>query len=324
MPKKHFYIKNIKEIIKKKANELKLKPALKINQFIIKNKRFYSTLCLIQEKKKVFFKILIVDEIAPKEAIKREIKIRKFLSEFKEKINYPLLMCYENKKLPYWFISQYLEGKLLGNFYDLYLNDKKYIPGLVDTLFSLHQIPQNLMGKIAKEKDFYLWKRDFNQYLELVKEYRLGIGKKIVKEIDFKSIYNLFQEKKEFFDKSPLVLAHGDFTLANFVAPNEKLAITDWEQAHLDNFAYDLAHLWIQLWRYPDWQKGLISEFLSRLPKEKKIEFKNIFRIIIITEALGELHWSINICPKKYKIPAAKAALKTINASLKGFNYLSR
>ena len=320
---RHHYIKNIENIIKEKLEELELEILLEPSQFIKENKRFYSAPCIDKNREKVFFKILIVDELAASEAIKREIEVRKFLANFKDKINYPLLIKSDSKNFPYWFVSQYFEGKLLGHFYNLYLNDKKYISFLVDVLFSLQKIPKTSIKKAYQIKDFYLWERNFNQYVKLIKEYQVGINKKISKEIEFREIYNLLKKEGKNLAKSPLVFAHGDFTLANFVVSGEKIIITDWEQAHLDNVLYDLSHLWIQLWRYPDWQKKLISEFLDRVPKKRLKEFQNLFRLMVITEALGELRWSINLCEKKYKNGATKAALKTINAALKGFRNLS-
>ncbi len=321
MIQKHKFIKDIDEITKEKLKKLKLKPLRGLSGFINKNKRFYSTPCL-SGRKKFFFKILINDEIAPIEAIKREIEIIKFLSAEKAGINIHQLVKYDNENFPYWYLARYFDGKLLGHFYELYSRNDKYIPLLVNVLFSLQNIPQKNLKKILKKKEFFLWQRDFNIYLKMIRDYLQGIEKEIAKEINFGKIYNFLNEKKEIFSNSPLILTHGDFTLANFVISRRKLIVTDWEQAHLDNFAYDLSHLWIQLWKHPDWQKRLISEFISRLPKDKIEEFKDLFRVVIISEALGELRLSINLCDKKYKKNATEAALKTINAALLGFNNL--
>lgn len=321
MLQSHKYIENIDNIVKTKLKELELKPLKKLLEFIKKNKRFYSTPCL-REREKLFLKILITNETAPIEAIQREIEIRKFLSTFKKEINTTPLVEYDNKNFPYWYLSQYAEGKLLGYFYEIWLKNRKYIPLLIDILFALQKVPQNELKKIFKRKGAFLWRRDFFAYLKMIKDHESGINKKIVKEIDFKKIYDFFNEKKEIFSESPLILAHGDFTLANFISTREKLFIVDWEHAHLDNFVYDLSHLWIQLWKYPNWRKELIFEFISRLPKDKVEELKDLFRVVIISEALGELRWSINLCDKKYKKSAAKAVLKTMNAALLGFNNL--
>ena len=186
----------------------------------------------------------------------------------------------------------------------------------------LHEIPQDEIENLMGKKESFFWKRDFSAYLQMVKSYQKKIKEGILADIDFTAIYQLFEKEKLSIQNSTPVLSHGDFTLANFVASKEKLIVTDWEQAHLDNFVYDFSHLWIQLWRYPNWQKELISNFLFHLSEEKKEEFKRLFRPIIISEALGELCWSIDLCDKRYRDNAIKAAQKTIRNSLKNFNHL--
>lgn len=321
MLQKYRYIKNIKEIVREKLEQLKLKPALELSEFIKKNKRFYSVTCF-RGNKKIFLKLLLVQDIGPVEGIRKEIAIHKFLKKFRRKLNFPRLIKYDNRNIPYWYLRKYIEGKLLGDFYNLNLTNKKYIPQLINFLFSLQQIPKIEIKKIVKKKEFFLWKRDFAGYLKIVKSYQEEIKQDLSKKINFSKIYQLFEKGKNSFEKSPLVLAHGDFTLANFIVSNKRVVVADWEHAHLDNFAYDLSRLWIQLWRYPLWQKELISEFISRLPERKREEFKKVFRVVVISEALGELRWSINLCEKKYKIGATQSALKTIKKALRGFYYL--
>lgn len=316
------FIENIDAILKAKLKELELKPLKRLSGFMNKNKRFYSTPCL-SGKEKLFFKILIKNELAPIESIKREAEVINFLLIIKEKLNFSHLVKYDNKNFPYWYLSQYVGGELLGHFYELYAENKKYIPLLIDALFAIQSIPREKLEEMSRKPEFFIWDRNFDKYLKMAQDYRLGINKEIAKEIDFEKIYAFFDEKKEAFAKSPLVLAHGDYTLANFITAGGKLVVVDWEQVHLDNFAYDLSHLWIQLYRYPDWRKELVSKFISRLAKNKIEEFKDLFRVVIITEAMGELRWSINLCEKKYRKGVKESSLKTINAALAGFDNLT-
>lgn len=315
-------IDNIETIVEKKMKSLGLTSTLKMADFVKNKKRFYAGPVLIDKKKKVFFKILIVNDYPPTESIKKEIKIRDFLTKYHDKIFFPHLLKYDNKNMPYWFISQYQEGPLLGYFYDLYNEDHKNITLVVDTLFELHKIPYNVLESILKIKEFYLWVNDFQGHIDLIKSYETGIEKNIAEEIDFTEIYQFVKNKEALFQKTSFVLTHGDFTLANMVISEGKLFLTDWEHTHLDNFVHDIAHLWIQLWRYPVWRQKLLLEFIRRLPKNKIEEFKNLFRAVIIIEALGEIRWSLDLCPSEYKVAAKKINLKTIKESLKGFNHL--
>ena len=129
-------------------------------------------------------------------------------------------------------------------------------------------------------------------------------------------------DQEKYLKEAEFVLTHGDFTLANFFINKNKVYITDWEHVRLDNRAADISHLWIQTWKFPAWRKKLLSCFISKLPKNKRDRFKEIFRVIIITEALGELAYSIYICPKKQVNNSKRSAKKTIESSLKGFDSL--
>ena len=112
--------------------------------------------------------------------------------------------------------------------------------------------------------------------------------------------------------------------MANMIIPpdEDEIILTDWEHAHIDNYTYDFARLWIQLWRYPLWRKNMIEFFIESLPLSKIENFKNVFRSVIITEALAEILGSLQVCPKKYKKSGIENALKIIDASILGFNNL--
>lgn len=322
---KYKSIPGIEKIVKEKLKTLKIRPCLKLKGFIQKNKRFYSTPCLSSDGKKVFFKMLIVADIGAADDLKREIKITKFLSnlpELKGKLNIALPIDVNIKKFPYWALVQHIKGPLMGRFYKIYkLGQKeKYISSLNDNLISLQEISQKLAKEISQKSN--LWKRSYRGYLQMVRSYERSVGQERGK-INFRQIYNLFKSRKKIFRGLGLVVAHGDFTLANFLTHKppdggkEKVYLTDWEHCHLDNFAYDIAHLWIQLWRYPAWRKKLILDFISRLPKNKIAKFKELFRLIIITEALGELRWSLELCEKKYQKGVINHSHKTIKNFLK-------
>ena len=89
----------------------------------------------------------------------------------------------------------------------------------------------------------------------------------------------------------------------------------------LDNIAADLAHLWLQTWRYPKWRKNLLSAFLFNLSSKEKKEFEKAFRLTVIIQGLGEIRWNAQICKKKYKKGVITASEKAIKSALKGFNH---
>lgn len=319
-------IPNIQKIAEKKLAALKLTPKIPFVEFVKKRKQYYSTPCLTADGKSVFFKILIIDNKGSAIALQREAEITKFLTdcpELKQKLNISAFVDADTKNFPYWFIHQYIEGPLVGHFYQLFREGKKekYIPRIIDNLIGLQDIPHKKVQELFRQKKYNLWSRTYSEYQKTISSYQKEIGDKKGK-IAFQKIYKFFEDRKTLLRKTKYVLVHGDFTLANFFINKETAYLTDWEHSHLDNFAYDVSHLWIQLWRYPSWRRKLIKDFIAKIPKEKINEFKELFRTTIIAEALGELHWSSEICEKKYKQGAIKNGHKSIKNSLKSFEQL--
>ena len=321
--KEYTFIKNIDELVEKKLKELKLSPKIPFNLKELKkdNRRFYSVPCIQNKKKQVFLKILVVKEEVATYTLKKEIEITKFLSDvhpFKKGLNIPLFIDCGSKDSSSWLLHEYLPGPLVGYFYEVYKkgSEQKVIKKIVNNLISLQSIPvtkhKTRLSKIP------ITERGFKYYLQEI-EFRKGFLKK-EREIPFKAITGFVKDRKKYFKAE--VLAHGDYTLANFFIHKNKIYVTDWEHAHLDNFTSDIAHLWSQAWRYPKWRKRLILYFLAELPKYKNKKFKELFRAMALIEALGELAFGSEICEKKYKTGAKKAAKKTIEATFKSFYHL--
>jgi len=311
IPKYH-YIKGIDRIVREKLKELSLTPKLPLSSFKKKRKRFYSSPCV----SKVFFKMLLVEENWVGRLLKREAIATKALTNIPN-LNIPGFVSADIENMPYWFIHEYLPGPLVGHFYRIYKQGRKkeIIRKIVDNLLALQSVKKGATSRIP-----FLGKRGYEAHFNIIKKRESLIKDK--RGIDFKSIYQLAKKQEKYFKKADFVLTHGDFTLANFFTNKNKVYITDWEHTRLDNRAADISHLWIQTWKFPAWRKELLSCFISKLPKNKQNRFKEIFRLIIITEALGELAYSIYICPKNQVNDSKRSAKKTIESSLKGFNSL--
>ena len=318
IPEYH-YIKGIDKTVKERLKELDLTPKLSLSSFKKKKKRFYSLPCATKDKKKVFFKILLVEEDWVGRLLKRETIVTKLLTNYPN-LNIPGFVSADIENMPYWFIHEYLPGPLVGHFYEIYKQGQKkeIIRKIADNLLAFQTI--NKKKKKITSRIPFLGERGFKTHLHIIKE-REGLVKD-KKGIDFKSIYQFAKKQEKYLKEAEFVLTHGDFTLANFFTNKNKVYVTDWEHVRLDNRAADISHLWIQTWRFPAWRKELLSYFISKLPKNSQNKFKEIFRLIIITEALGELAYSIYICPKKYINDSKKFAKKTIESSLKGFDFL--
>lgn len=334
--------------IEKKLKELELKLKSSLSQAIKEKKHFFNSICYTKTGKKVFLKMLLQKEKRFYRSILREIKIVKFLTEnpaFKNLKITPYL--YGNEKdSPPWFIHKYIEGDIIGEFYEIYppYQDKKYIPLIVNNLKVIHSIPNSVIQKI-KNKVKELEKVNYKAYPKIVRDFQKNVksltfsekkvrGKEPNLKINFNKIYEFLTAEKDSFPLLRKVITHGDFTLANHIFSKEKIYpvrnqrtsnemyLTDWEWVRLDNIAADIAHLWLQTWRYPKWRKELLLTFLSNLSLKEKIEFEKAFRITVIIQALGEIRWNAQICKKKYKKGVIAASEKAIKNALKGFEKL--
>jgi hypothetical protein len=325
---KYNFIKNIEQVVQNKMLELNLKPKKPLNLKELKkdNRRFYSVPCKYGNKQ-VFLKMLVVTEDYPAYEIKKEINITKFLSGInlpaarqKKQLNIPLFVDGDTENFPYWFTHEFLPGPLVGYFYEMHKPgfEIKKIKQIVDNLLDLQSISTKKYKKQIEK--ISLPTANLKRHLEEI-DFRKGFLKK-EKNIPFGEIIKFVKDREKYFVKARLVIAHGDFNLANFFIYKNKVYTTDFERVHLNNFAADIAHLWGQTWRYPKWRKKLIIYFLSKLPQNKKEIFKELFRSVMLIEALGTLAFNSEICEKKYKAGAKKSARDTIQASFKSFNDL--
>jgi thiamine kinase-like enzyme len=312
---------NIEKIINNKMNDLHLVQIESPSFFIEKRKRFYAASVFDSDHKKVFFKLLIVNDEEAIKSIKKEIKMRNLMLNFQNKITFPHLINYNDQDMPYWFISQYLEGQTLGLLYDLTDTRDETISLLVNTLSSLHEISKTTLASILKD-DFFIPEDGFINLLDILKSYENQLNNKIKQKVDFSIITQFIKDREKYFQNHKVILTHGDYTLNNMVLSHGKMVLTDWESANLGNIASDITHLWIQLWRYPSFRQKLLRNYIKTLPDEEIDEFKKLFEARVIFGAMAETIWNIKICPTKYQKSLVEICIKTINVALEGFDEL--
>ena len=308
MPQGFVFLKNIDQLVKEKVKKLGLKPSRALAEYRKENKRFYAVKCKDKEGRELFFKMLISGEAPDQERIKKEIHISQKLKNY----TVPLLQ-YETKKMPYWLIRPYLSGPIIGYHFKIY---KKGLRPKTQ-----EQIIEILLALQKSKIRLRLNKKTYTDYLAVVKSFE-RIFERITTAknkniVDFERAYSFLKTKKPYFAKN-LALAHGDFTLANFFVHQNKLYLTDWEHLRYDNMAADLARLWIQTYAYPNWRKGLLEKMLKKMPQARQALFKELFRIVVLIEAIIELRGAIDHKQLKLK----KSMFNTINNSYKGFNHL--
>lgn len=312
-------IPKAKQRIKNLLRELGLRPKEKVEEFIKNRKHLYSTRCLNKKGEGVFIKVILENKKRFFDSLKREGQILKHITENKtlnKKIKITrYLEGNLGGSLP-WFMHEFVPGKRLGEFYTLEQKSTKYIKPLIANLLAIHNLSPAHKRKIKSTiKLINIIKP--KRYEEILKGHCRG-SPKLRKLVDFKALAQLFKENYKYLKKAPIVLTQGDFTLANHIVNKNQICLTDWEWVRFDNFCVDLTHLWIQSWQYPNWQKQLLKTYLRHLDKKSKRIFEQSFKIIAVVQALNELRWNVEICPKIYKKKASQFCLRTIKKVLRG------
>lgn len=311
----------IKALAKKEGFILK-KP---VGEFIRKKKRFYAA-CVLKDGKKAFLKARIADDNGSVFALEKEMKITEILtksSRMSGKVNFTRYAGGSFAEVPEWYLHDYVEGKLLGDFYEMPAKNEKeiYAVNVVKNLAALQGVSDIFIREAEKLGIVKNIKKrgidDYRNTIEFYRKEKTGNGK-----VNFEKISALVEENKALLD-GELVAAHGDFTLANqIISENDEIYLSDWESVRIDNIAADLTHLWVQTWRYPAWRKKLLEAFLTGLPEDKRENFKSLFRITAIEQSLAEIRWNSVLCDKKYKKGVIDISIKVIKTALEGFEGL--
>ncbi|MDF1498449.1 MAG: glycogen/starch synthase [Patescibacteria group bacterium] len=319
-------IKDINEKIKELAKKRGFKITKPVNYFIKKQKNYYAH-SVMKGGQKIFLKARITANKSYIFGIEKGMEISRIMTKNKKianRVNFTGFLEGSLKDIPEWYAYNYIEGDLLGDFYEMPKKHEKdsYIKNSVTNLRNLQSVSDEFIKEAEKNGVIkYIVKRGYEDYFNTVQYYekqKVGYGK-----IDFASVYALLEKNKELLNKD-FVIAQGDFTLANQIVSgkNGKIYLSDWDSVRIDNIAADLTHLWVQTWRYHDWRKKLLQEFLESLPAKDKDRFKEIFRIIVIEQAMAEIKWNAELCKKKYKKGVINISLKTIKIALEGFEGL--
>ncbi|MFA6296889.1 MAG: hypothetical protein WC663_06035 [Patescibacteria group bacterium] len=295
------FIPEAENKLRKILQDLNLQPVESVKHTMEKRikdlKRYYYAICLDKDNKKYFFKANIVDEQETNEAFAREIWLNKTVVELKNKNNLNVQL-YRKEGIDgkiRWALFYFVDGKPIGSIFDF---DKDYserrdefIKGI---LGNLSGIQKNTEVMLKSNNLPILEKRDGNWY---EKEF-LSYEKKafeMIGENRYKKLLKIVKDKKNFFDEECKVLAHGDFSLSNQIVEkkSELIHTADWEDVHLDNNASDLAFLWVQAWKYPEWRNKMYNEFVQNI--EDKERFEKMFALILIQLSVREIIiWKYN------------------------------
>ena len=310
------------EEIKTLLKELNLQAENSPEPFIEKDKRFFYSPCLNAQGKKVFIKMVIKKEHGVIESLRREAIATKLIGQHTN-IKIPKYCDSDFETEMPWFIHEYAIGEPMGFFYELKekYKEQKFIDQALANLDALYKATQFLV-----ETDIFfrnLKENNYNVYLKTFLGAQRRYGSDKILEINFEEIMNLLEKNKKFLqDKKNYVIAQGDFTLANNIVCNDGIYIIDWESLHINNFGDDIGRLWIQTWLYPKWRQKLLLTFLNNIAEDKQEIFKQIFRIVAISQAFSEIGGGSKMCDPKFSSGVIAASLETITRALKGFDSL--
>jgi len=311
-------IPQAKKSIEQLLARLNLTPEKDVPWFIKNKKHLYASKCRNRDGQAVFIKAILENTPRTFTSLKNEASIVKFFSQHKslsKKINTTNFLGGNLEPPQIWYLHKFIPGKIMGEFYDLSIPQSKYIKPLVQNIVSLHNIsPANI--KKIKQEIKTIDTVPAESYIKILREHSEN-SPKLRKLVNFKAVNQFLKHQYKFLKKAPLVLTHGDFTFANQIINQNKVYLTDWEWVRFGNFCVDLAHLWVQSWRYPSWQKILLRNYLATFKSKNTVSlWRENFRLIVIVQALNELRWNVEICPKKYKSGATKFCLAIIQDSL--------
>ncbi len=263
MPINGPHLPAIEKIIHARLRELELTP-----QYVFRaaqhQERFYTAPCRTRAGQQVVFKMRTEDFRETQEYFRREIMINRRFSEFSSQaqtLSVPLFLAGDAETVPEWMVYEFIAGVEAGDFYNGF--QKKLVPRFsVDSLIagmrSMHALPAFAQGDIrlapARYADFAAaYEAHQAQLAPFFTPSQLAAGRE------------LLAVHEQLLDESGRVIAHGDFHPGNLLLqPGGEVAFIDWYNVHLNNPAFDLAFLLLEIPEH-DFRDRILERFVGEL-----------------------------------------------------------
>ena len=309
-------VENISEKIEKTLKTLNLKPAEKIEDFILRTggrKHRYATVCEDEKGRKFIFCARLHDSEKEKERMVTEVKLANALKKKRIKF-FPKYFLAKKEKDFEWFLREYLEGEILES--------KKEIEKLCRPLRQ-NEILQicKILLQMQKLKFPFLKARELKKLLILEKEIE-KINE--LRQEEKRKIKEILKKNRKFLIKENCYFAHGDFQIGNLLFTQGRIKVIDLESAMISNFAFDACFFWARLWREKEARRKFLKTFFKLLPQSLQKKFKILFQI----DALFLGFHSFLATPREYSkamlFKRKKYFLNLLKGAILGFDFLKK
>ncbi len=289
------FIENIEDKIDSILKKKTLTPLITPSEFIFRTHghqhRYYSV-CMDKNGNKIFFHALLNKDDESRHKFLNELffaNVIKSMSSGLAKYMPQYIDASEDQAPVPWLISTYIEDKVLE---DKQKAEHVYRTLNLEEIFSITHSIYQINTEFLKIYDLKTIDRKSVNIVWNVLDTSLPIivNRGLVQEniaIKIKefvhSNFNLLTEENIYF-------THGDFHLGNIIVNDKHKShtiIIDWENYHINNFAYDIAFLYSRLFDEKSLRKQLVLDFIKKIPDNSMVKkFYILFRCNLIYFAL--------------------------------------
>ncbi len=279
MPKYGPHLPDIEKKVREKVAELRLAPSYLFDCRQHKE-RFYTARCHSQEDRDVIFKMRTEDFWETQEAFRREIRINRLFTEFYKNdrtLSVPRFVIGDSECVPEWMVYEFIPGEEAGDFYNGILPEnfgKLSLTSLIEGMRSMQAMSAFAAGKVRLEAYGYgEFRQAYERYCPVLRPF---LSDAAVTEGS-----GILRDGANFLDKKSGVIAHGDFHPGNLViSPEGEVAIIDWYYVQMNNAAFDIAFLYLEI-ADDDFRRELLERYIAEMVDDGK-EFYELFRLDIL------------------------------------------
>lgn len=242
--------------------------------------RFYTAPCRDRAGNRVIFKMRTEDHRITRAFFRREIRInRQFLKcgGCRPQMAVPRYIAGDSARAPEWMVYEFIPGREAGDFYNGLFSDKvegfplKSLVAAMKDIGDLSSVLEN--GIRLHRESFSDHIRAYLGYCQRLRPFFSGA--------EIKQAEKILQSGRALLDRASTVVTHGDFHPGNIVITDKKrIAIIDWYAVRIDNPAFDLAFLYLEI-SDQALRRKLLQTFLREAVSDHD-GFRELFRLDVL------------------------------------------